>query len=277
MCLILFAYRAHPNYPLLVAANRDELFDRPSAQASFWPDAPQLLAGRDLLAGGTWLGITTGGRFAAITNYRDPNLRPAPRSRGELTKDFLLSNDTPRQYARGVVERGSDYAGFNLLVGDGEELYYCNNQTHQSQALEPGIYGLSNHLLNTPWPKVTNGKQRLAQLVSQRLNSEELLALLADPTVAPDIELPDTGVGLSRERLLSPAFITGDSYGTCCSTALIVDQHNHVVFHERTFAKEPATAKKLSTTKMPPGAVDQQSPLREVADEKIFNFSLNRA
>lgn len=266
MCLILFAWRTHPDYPLLVAANRDEFFDRPSEQANFWTDAPQLLAGRDLLAGGTWLGITTGGRFAAITNYRDPQMPAAARSRGELTCNFLLSDDKPETYVRDVVHLGSNYAGFNLLVGTSDELYYCNNQTSQSLPLAPGVYGLSNHLLDTPWPKVQRGKQRLTELLSRTVDSEDLLALLADPEAAPDDMLPNTGVGTIRERLLSPAFITGDNYGTCCSTALIVDQRGDVVFHERTFATTLAT-------KLPTNA-GEQSRLREVADQQIFRFSL---
>lgn len=241
MCLILFAHRAHPDLPLVVAANRDERYDRPTQPAAFWPEAPQVLAGKDLEAGGTWLGISQTGRFAAITNFRNGSGRqPALRSRGELTRDFLLDGDEPREYARKVLNRGAEYGGFNLLLGDGDRLVYCENLHNSAAEIPPGIYGLSNHLLDTPWPKVVSGKTRLGSCLEAwhsagGADSNVLLDLLGDKSIAEDEYLPDTGVGMAMERYLSPMFIEGDDYGTCCSTVLIVDRGWEAKFHERSF------------------------------------------
>lgn len=241
MCLILIAHQAHPRLPLVVAANRDEHYQRPSAQADFWPDAPHILAGRDLEAGGSWLGISRSGRFAAVTNIRNGTLNPdAARSRGELVRDFLQGNEEPLAYCQRVLTKAAEYRGFNLLVGDQQRLVYCDNLNQNLQELPPGTYGLSNHLLDTPWPKVVKGKNRLSNLVDSWQDTsaehcEQLLDILTDREIAEDEFLPDTGVGLDTERLLSPIFIEGDEYGTCCSTAIIVDREGEVFFHERSF------------------------------------------
>jgi uncharacterized protein with NRDE domain len=238
MCLILFAYQSHPHYPLLVAANRDEFYARPTAPMAYWEDIPELLAGRDLQAGGTWLGITRSGRFAAITNYRDPrSVLPNAPSRGHLVSDFLKSRESGRVYLERLLPRGSDYNGFNLLLGDGKELLYYSNQNGALQTLQPGIYGLSNHLLNTPWPKVERGRRKLAALLEKGdlPSTEDLLALLQDRTRAADEALPNTGVSLAQERIYSPLFIESPDYGTRSSTILRVDQQGKVTVTEKTW------------------------------------------
>ncbi len=223
MCLILVAWRAHPKYGLVVAANRDEFHARPTASAGFWPDAPRVLAGRDLEGGGTWLGITTNGRFAALTNYRDPSrvLTAAP-SRGDLVRRFLAGADSPLTFRVGLEEVGARYNGFNLLFSDGQSLQTYSNCGGCAGELEPGIYGLSNHLLDTPWPKVAQGKSELARALQALPDDGPLMELLRDDRIAPDDELPRTGVSLEWERLLSAAFIRSPTYGTRSSTVLLI-------------------------------------------------------
>ena len=241
MCTLLFAWQVDPARPLVVAANRDEFYARPAERASFWQDAPQVLAGRDLQAGGTWLGVTREGRFAALTNVREPG-RPAPPhapSRGQLVADFLRGDSAPEHYLGGL--RPADYAGFNLVVGfigfigDRASLWYLSNRAGPARRLGPGVYGVANAALDSPWPKVTRGRERLAALVAGgEPGTRTLLDLLADPTPAADAELPDTGVGLALERMLSPLFIASPVYGTCCSTALAIHRDGALEFCERT-------------------------------------------
>ncbi len=238
MCLILLAWRAHPEYPLVFAGNRDEAYERPSAAADFWNDGPGIFGGRDLEKGGAWLGLTLAGRIAAVTNYRDgPARKPAPRSRGELTADFLRGTDEPHAYLNKVAPHAAQYGGFFLLVGDRERLCSLSNRGAGIEDLPTGVHGLSNHLLNTPWPKVTLGKQRVAALLEANESAlvKGLFDALADRTAAPDTDLPDTGVGTGRERELSPAFIAGEGYGTRASTVLLVSRGNEVTFIERRF------------------------------------------
>lgn len=238
MCLILLAWKVHPDYPLVFAGNRDEAYERPSADADFWKDAPHIHGGRDLEKGGTWLGLALTGRIAAVTNYRDgPARRPAPRSRGELAAGYLHGTEEPRDYLEKIAPDASLYGGFSLLVGDMARLYNFSNRGNDIVELPPGVHGLSNHLLNTPWPKVTLGKRRVAALLAA--GEAELIGglfdALADRTAAPDAELPDTGVGPVRERELSPAFIAGERYGTRASTVLLVDRGGGALFVERRF------------------------------------------
>jgi uncharacterized protein with NRDE domain len=239
MCLILFAWHAHPDYPLVFAGNRDEAHERPSTPADFWNDASQIFGGRDLEKGGTWLGITFSGRVAAVTNYRDGPAakKAAPRSRGELTANFLRGTGEPRAYLEKVAPDAAQYGGFSLLVGNLDRLYSFSNRGAGIQKLPAGVHGLSNHLLNTPWPKVTLGKQRVTALLKagEAELIEGLFDALADRTGAPDKDLPNSGVGLKRERELSPAFIAGERYGTRASTVLLVSNGNEVVFIERRF------------------------------------------
>ncbi|MDA8140678.1 MAG: NRDE family protein [Desulfobacteraceae bacterium] len=238
MCLILFAYRAHPHYRLILAANRDEFYQRPTAPLDFWPDHPEVLAGRDLEQGGTWLGVTRNGRLAAITNYRDPrSLKSNAPSRGQLVSGFLLGSAAPEEYLRQVQTTAHQYNGFNLLLGDNQDLLYYSNHGSAMERVTPGIHGLSNHLLDTPWPKVARGKTQFAALVerSPDLLEEELFHLLQNQFVAPDEQLPETGVDLAWERLLSPIFITSPGYGTRCSSVLMIDLKGSIRLSERTW------------------------------------------
>ena len=236
MCLIVFAHRARPAYRLVVAANRDEWFERPTAPAGFWADAPEIFAGRDLEHQGTWLGVSTTGRFSAITNFRDPgNHRPDAPSRGRLVSDFLRSGVTPESYLERLRPDAASYNGFSLLVGDGESLCYFSNREGEIRGLEPGIYGLSNHLLDVPWPKVRVGKARLADRLDDGVDEDALLALLDDTRTAPDEELPRTGVSSEWERKLSALRIVADGYGTRSSTALLIGADGEVCVAERSF------------------------------------------
>ncbi len=238
MCLILLAYCCHPSYPLVVAANRDEFYDRPTAPLAFWDDAPQVLAGRDLKEGGTWLGITRAGRLAALTNYRDPNrLMPNAPSRGRLTGDYLRGDSAARAYLEQLSHQASAYNGFNLLLGDAAGLFYYANYGEAPRALKPGLYGLSNRFLDSPWPKVRRGRAALQRLLADASDPspDDLLELLADGTPAPDDELPDTGIPLEWERWLSPLFISAPGYGTRASTVLLVDHLGRVRMVEATW------------------------------------------
>lgn len=243
MCSIFLAYQAHPKYRLILAANHDEFYERATAKAGFWTNAPEILAGRDLLRGGTWLGVTRGGRFSAVTNYRDPMAPTGNLSRGNLVSDFLHGAETPIEYLRRIQTNAAAYSGFNLLVGDfgsagDAEIGYGSNRdaTGAAKILERGIYGLSNHLLDTPWRKIERGKSALAKLIAEENFSDEaLFEILRDDSKAADVELPETGVGLELERLLSSIFIETPVYGTRCSTVLFVETSGKVSFAERTF------------------------------------------
>ncbi len=238
MCLLLMALDRHSTYPLILLANRDEYYERPSALARFWEEAPSVLAGKDLRAGGTWLGITRNGRIAAVTNYRDPSaLKEGAPSRGRLVSDFLLGQKEPMEYLDSLDREAEKYNGFNLIIGDKGQLYWYSNRGHGVQSLGSGVYGLSNHLLDTPWPKVVRGKDALASnLSAQRAPSlEELFHILADRTLADDESLPHTGVELEWERILSPIFIKSPTYGTRSSTVVLIDADNRVTFVEKTF------------------------------------------
>ncbi|MDP3479472.1 MAG: NRDE family protein [Desulfoprunum sp.] len=239
MCLILFAYRSHPEYRLILAANRDEFFARPTEPLAFWPDEPEILAGRDLQAGGTWFGLSADGRFAAVTNFRDPsNTALDALSRGGIPVDYLKSGLSPQEFCLAARNDWHRYNGFNLLAGDGESLVYASNRTGQTQELSPGMYGLSNHLLDTEWPKVRLGKEKLRQMLtdSRSFDPENLFTLLEDTWQPPDSMLPDTGIGTDWEHLLAPLFIRGRDYGTRSSLILIVRQNGEAVCIERTFA-----------------------------------------
>lgn len=241
MCLILIAHRAHPDYPLVVAANRDEFHARPATAAAWWKEAPQILAGRDLQAGGTWLGITRGGRFAALTNFRDPPAhRPDAPSRGALVSDFLLGSEPPEGYLERLALRAGAYNGFNLVVGGPlTGLYAYCNRGGGVQSLAPGVHGISNGLLDEPWPKVRAGRAALGAALAGA-DPEALFAVLADRAQAADAELPDTGIGRDWERLLSSRFIAGPAYGTRCSTVVMWDADGGVRFIERSYDVEGA-------------------------------------
>jgi uncharacterized protein with NRDE domain len=238
MCLVLIAWRASPEFPCVVAANRDEFHARPAARAEWWPDRPQILAGRDLKAGGTWLGVSRTGRFAALTNYRNPEqLRAkAPAadapSRGALVTSMLESGASVAEGLAYLREVGENYNGFNLIFSDGERLGIYESVTGTGRELGPGVYGLSNHLLDTPWPKVRHAKSRLEAALLEKTDTAPLLALLRDDQPAPDEQLPQTGVSLEWERLLSSAFVRASDYGTRCSTIIRIDARGRAYFEE---------------------------------------------
>jgi uncharacterized protein with NRDE domain len=243
MCIILVAHHAHREYPLVIAANRDEAYSRPAAPAAFWPDQPQIFAGRDLELAGTWLALNRNGRVAAVTNFREGSkIARAPRSRGALVSDYLTGAEPPAAYLERVKREASEYGGFILLAGDLDALYWYSNRGPEPQRIAPGVHGLSNHLLNTPWPKI----RRSRQVVQALLHAPEaelaasLFALLADRSPAPDDELPDTGVGLERERALSPVFIAGEHYGTRAATVVLVHRDGEVLFAEKSFGPSGA-------------------------------------
>jgi uncharacterized protein with NRDE domain len=231
MCLILIGWRAHPEYPCLLAANRDEFHGRPSAPAGWWEAG--ILAGRDLKEGGTWLGVTRHGEFAALTNFRDGRARrsDAP-SRGTLVTEVLEARRPVADTLRHLREVGPRYNPFNMIVSDGERLGIYESVRGEGRELAPGIYGLSNDVLDTPWPKVRNAKSGLAAALADAYDDAAILRFLRDDRRAEDTELPRTGVNLEWERLLSSAFVRADDYGTRCSTVLRIDRLGQASFDE---------------------------------------------
>ncbi len=237
MCLIGFAYKCHSKYDLVFVANRDEAYRRPTRPAQFWDENPNILAGKDLQAGGTWMGINKRGHFAALTNYRDPSIsKKNPPSRGELVLNYLNKNITPSAYLDSTHHKADQYMGFNILAGNHDELLHYSNQQQQINRVEPGIHGLSNHLLDTPWPKVKQAKTDLMEVMNKKHLDEELLfELLQNDMPADDEHLPDTGIGKGLEKQVSPVFIKSKNYGTRSSTILLIAKNGQVTFEERRF------------------------------------------
>src|SRR5690349_21104683 len=237
MCLIFISFQHHKEFPLIVAANRDEFYARKTAAAEFWNDHPNILAGRDLEAGGTWMGVTKSGRISMLTNYRDlRNLKTGAPSRGHLVSRFLETDEGPFDYMQGVEKKASAYNGFNLIVGDANELCYFSNYGNAIQRLAPGFYGLSNHLLDSPWPKVLRGKKKIAPLIEKpNIRPVDLMDALFDDVLALDNDLPDTGIGLERERALSSMFIKAGNYGSRCTTVVLIDKGGNLTFAERVY------------------------------------------
>lgn len=264
MCLILFAYESHPDYRLILAANRDEFYERPTTPAAFWEDSPDTLAGRDLRSGGTWMGVTRQGRVAAVTNFRDPTgQNPNSPSRGWLVRDFLQGRRIPGEYLENLASHAAEYNGFNLLVADSASMGYYSNRMQHPRLLAPGVYGLSNALLDVPWPKVVRGKAALAGLLEpgSDLSPQSLFQLLADREIAGDETLPNTGIPREMERVLSPVFIASPGYGTRSSTVLLLDREGNVTFIERTFASGAALYDEVEyrfTTNDPSGTAEDK-------------------
>ena len=253
VCLILFAWRVHPRYELVLAANRDEFHDRPAEPAGFWPDQPNILAGRDLEAGGTWLGVTRSGRFAALTNYREAARSAAGerRSRGLLVSRWLSADDEPLAAARRLDDAGGEYRGFNLLLGRAGELAYVSNRAAGPQSVAAGVHGLSNHLLDTDWPKVHAGRERLAALLTDAVvDTERLFGLLADDQAVGGGLPGGVAARLAPENLARQLFIRSPVYGTRCSTVLLIGRNGDVVLEERRFdaAGDPAGADRFAFT-----------------------------
>jgi uncharacterized protein with NRDE domain len=240
MCLIFLALNQHPTYKLIIAANRDEFYGRKTAPADFWKDQPAIIGGRDLEANGTWMAMNKNGRISLVTNYRDPaNINPNAPSRGQLVSNYLIDNEAPSTYLKSLEPKAKEYNGFNLLVGSPDELWYLSNYKEGIQKLDTGVYGLSNHLLDTPWPKVELGKSKFREAISTKeIKPISLFDFLYDEQKAPDNLLPETGVGIERERALSSMFIKMKGYGTRCSTVVLVDKKNCVSYSERIYNVE---------------------------------------
>jgi uncharacterized protein with NRDE domain len=237
MCLILLSSNAHPTYKLVLAGNRDEFYNRKTASANFWTDHEHVLGGRDLEAGGTWLAMSRAGKIGMVTNFRDPqNINPDAPSRGHLVSDFLIRDEGAEEYIRNISANGKKYNGFNLLVGDMSSLWYCSNYKNGYEKLSAGFYGLSNHLLDTPWPKVLRGKEKMGRVLTNKfIDPEALFEILYDDQLATDTLLPSTGLPLERERALSSMFIKTEGYGSRCSTVVLVDKNDDVLFAERVY------------------------------------------
>jgi len=243
MCLVLIAYRSHPRYPLVLAANRDEFRARPAQPLHWWNDGVHMLAGRDLQGGGSWLGVDALGRMALVTNYRDPSLpRPQGTSRGSLIGEFLGARQSAAEFVRAAASRAGQFSGFNLLAMDQEGLGYVTSHPEpEARMLLPGIYGLSNRRLDTPWPKILRARRQFErELMTDHPRPEALMRILSDRTIADDGVLPDTGIDIEWERLLSSAFIVSDGYGTRCSTIILMRNDNRVTVEERSYATDGA-------------------------------------
>lgn len=239
MCLILFAYDVHPDFRLILVSNRDEFHDRPAEPLHEWANPDGLIGGRDLNAGGAWLAAGPDGRWGTVTNFREFPHLPAPRSRGDLVVEFLRSSAPAPDYLRSLRRRHDQFAGFNLLLGDGETLWWSSNRvdpTSVPRPVDPGIHGLSNEFLDTPWPKVVRGRRELGELLTERdVSREALFALVRDDSPAPDALLPSTGLEPERERALSAAFVRTPDYGTRASTLLLLGGDGSVEMVERRF------------------------------------------
>ena len=240
MCFIVMAYNYDPDYKLIFAANRDEFYERPSSAADFWKDEPSLLAGKDLKEGGTWCGITKNGRFAAITNYRDTkSIKKDVLSRGKIVTDFLLGTSSHELYSKGLADSADLYNGYGFIFGDKSELYFFSNRSKKINKIEAGIHGLSNHLLDTPWFKVTRGKELLKKAIDNKNTlADDLFVMLSDKTPSPEKELPDTGLSKDLEKKVSSIFVETPDYGTRSSTVILIDKNDKVTFMERSLNNE---------------------------------------
>jgi len=240
MCLVAFAHNYHPSYKFILIANRDEFYARPTQNAHFWDENRNIIGGKDLEAGGMWLGIHKEGKIACITNYRDiQNLRTNTPSRGELTLHFLEGNSTASSYLEDLQPKAQEYNGFNLLLADINGLYYFSNYQNKIKPLDNGLYGLSNHLLDTPWYKVQRIKDKFKQYIDlnpDQLDPQVLLQILHDPLQPEkDEDIQQTGLDMDRERMLSPMFIESPTYGTCASSVILWNHQNHITFVERSY------------------------------------------
>jgi len=240
MCLVLIAYRVHPRYPLVLAANRDEFHARPALPLHWWNDGARILAGRDLQAGGSWLGLDASGRMALVTNYRDPSLpRPEGTSRGSLIGEFLGGRLGAGEFVRETASRAQSFSGFSLLAMDQGGLGYVTSHPEpDARLLAPGVYGLSNRQLDTPWPKLLRTRGRFEQELASGPRPDALMGILSDRAIADDESLPDTGIGLKWERLLSAPFIVSDDYGTRCSTVVLIGRDGQISAEERSHAAD---------------------------------------
>ena len=249
MCLILFSYKNTPQYKLILISNRDEFHNRLTKPLNFWENNPDIISGIDMVGSGTWLGLNKNGRFAALTNYRDPlSIKANAPTRGDIVRNFLESNIDPKTYLIEIQKNNpKKYNGFNLLAGDLNSMYYTSNRINNVLNIEPGLYGLSNSLLNVSWPKLEKGKKELNRVISKnsKFSNEELFNILTDKTRPPENELPDTGIGLEWEKMLSSIFIQNPIYGTRSSSIILIDYENKARFIERTY--DPIDYSKAAT------------------------------
>lgn len=238
MCLINFSFGEHPEYKLILVANRDEFYDRPTEPLHWWDE--NILAGRDLKDGGTWMGISKQGNFAALTNYRDLNhIKNEAPSRGLIASRFLNDELPLKEMHRFLQTWGKQFNGFNLIYGNTDELFYFSNQNGSIQQLYPGIYGLSNAYLDTPWLKLTTSKANFKKLIAgKEINEAKMIDSLHDERTAPDDRLPDTGAAYPLEKLLSAMFIKSGNYGTRLTTFVSIDQNDHVTYREKSYVPE---------------------------------------
>ena len=235
MCLILFAWQQHPDYPLIAIANRDEYYARPSRDAQWWEDS-DIYAGRDLEAGGTWLGVNRRGHFAAVTNVREADgMQPGKRTRGDLTRDYLAGGDDAETYLARLAPQDHEFAGFNLLLGDSSGLWFYSNREQRIHRIEPGVYGVSNGVFDEPWPKLKSAREELSAMLDGAIRHDQLMEILTDHRIAEDHELPNTGVALDIERLLSSRFIRSSTYGTRACSVITFDHQQRVEFSEQNF------------------------------------------
>lgn len=243
MCLIALAWEPDSRYRLVVAANRDEFHERPTAPLGRWTDEPSIVAGRDLEAGGTWMGITTEGRWAAVTNFRETTPPPEDAtSRGTMVADFLRSTESPERWLESLRGGANRFAGFNLFIATPDEVGFLTNRSDHVTSLEPGVHGLSNGPWNADWPKVARAIKGMEDALGSDSVEEDLFELLRDRAVAPDETLPDTGFGIDRERTLSPIFVLGETYGTRSSTVLIVRTDGRVTIREKSWTPDGSLA-----------------------------------
>jgi uncharacterized protein with NRDE domain len=257
MCLILLACNQHPEYPLILAANRDEYFDRPSGPLQFWDENPEVLAGKDLEKGGSWLGVNRGGKLAAVTNYHPDNgLSPGARSRGLLVKHYLYRDFSAMEYLQVLAGESGLYNGFNILLYDLESCYFFSNYVRQPVKLSAGFHGVSNGALTTPWPKVSKGIKGMEQVLKSGrcTDPEAYFELLSNRTVPEDQALPDTGTEVELERKLAPIFVRGERYGTRSSSVIIYDNRKHISFSERTYHQDGTIGQTLYFTITSSGA-----------------------
>lgn len=254
MCLITFSYKVHPAYKLIVAANRDEFYQRPTRKAQFWEEEqlPDVLAGKDLKANGTWMGVSKTGKWGALTNFRDPsNIKDNAPTRGDLVLDFLKSDISEQEYLQEVQKKAEEYNGFNLLIGDKDSVFHFSNENNLITEIKPGIHGVSNALLDTPWPKLDHAKKALTDVTSKEaFSKEDLFTILKNSETAPDDKLPSTGIPYEWEKAVSSIFIKTDNYGTLCSTLLLVDYEGNAEFIERRYDSKTSEIIEENTFKL---------------------------
>ena len=280
MCLLLIAWKTHPRHRLILAGHRDEFHDRPAAPLNWWQDDPRILAGRDLKANGTWLGVARSGRFGVVTNYRDLQapIEGAP-SRGNLVPRFLTGATSPKEFLDDLRGAAMRYSGFNLLVGGSRALYYFSNRGSKAPtALAPGVYGLSNHLLNTPWPKLARTRANFTRLLEEQdVTIDALFAVLADREQAPADGLPATGLPADWERVVSAPFIVNERYGTRCSSVLMVERNGRTILHERRFDAggiQSGTSRfEFTSTEVPEVWFEAEDPDEAIVPDTSFDSS----